>query len=41
MKVVSRPPIIRHRKKTHISLRSRAALYGVRSMYGMAARPTR
>ena len=41
MKVTSSPPIIRHRKKTHISLRSRAALYGDRSMYGIAASPSR
>ena len=41
MKVTSRPPIIRHRKKTQASLRSRAALYGERSMYGMTASPTR
>jgi hypothetical protein len=32
MKVTSSPPTIRHMKKTHASFRSRAALYGERSM---------
>ena len=41
MKVTSRPPIMMHRKKTHISLRSRAALNGVRSTYGIRISPPR
>ena len=41
MKVTIRPPIITHRKRTHISLRSRAALNGVRSTYGISISPPR